>query len=322
MKIKVLFLALSACFVSTAYAQDTESYPSKPITLIVSASPGGTTDLAARMIAEPLGKALGQTIVVENKPGAAGSIAAQQLIKSRADGYTLLLQYSGFQVITPSITKVNWDPVKDFKPVANVLSAPQVLVVKKNLPVNTLQELINYAKERPGVLNYASSGNGSLQHVTTELLNQMAGIDTVHVPYSGTGPALTDLIGGSVYFTITTPPPLLPHIQAGSLKPLVNTSNTKLKSLQDVPTASEAGLPDLLVSSWFAMYAPADTPNVIVNKLSSEIEKIMATPEYQEKAENLGATAEYMNSEQLGKYTEQELDRWKQVIESAKITSN
>lgn len=322
MKLKPLFLALSVFAAGTTYAQDAAKYPERAITLIVSASPGGTTDLAARMIAEPLGKALGQTIVVENKPGAAGSIAAQQLIKSKADGYTLLLQYSGFQVITPSITKVNWDPVKDFKPVANVLSAPQVLVVKKDLPVNSLQELITYAKERPGVLNYASSGNGSLQHVTTELLNQMAGIDTVHVPYSGTGPALTDLLGGSIDFTITTPPPLLPHIQAGSIKPLVNTSNAKLKSLQEVPTAAEAGLPDLLVSSWFAMYAPADTPDDIVNKLSGEIEKIMATPEYQEKAENLGATAEYMNSEQLGKYTEQELARWKKVIESANITSN
>lgn len=321
MKIKPLFLALSLCAFTTAYAQDA-SYPNKPITLIVSASPGGTTDLAARMIAEPLGKALGQTIVVENKPGAAGSIAAQQLLKSKTDGYTLLLQYSGFQVITPSITQVNWDPVKDFAPVANVLSAPQVMVVKKDLPVSNLKEFIDYAKQNPGKLNYASSGNGSLQHVTTELLNQMAGIQTVHVPYGGTGPALTDLIGGVVDFTITTPPPLLPHIKAGAIKPLVTTSNNKLKSLPDLATAGEAGLPDLLVSSWFAMYAPAGTPDEVVNKLSGEIEKIMATPEYQEKAENLGATAEYMNPKQLGEYTQKELDRWKKVIDSAKITAN
>lgn len=321
MKIKPLFLALSLCAFTTAYAQDA-SYPNKPITLIVSASPGGTTDLAARMIAEPLGKALGQTIVVENKPGAAGSIAAQQLLKSKTDGYTLLLQYSGFQVITPSITQVNWDPVKDFAPVANVLSAPQVMVVKKDLPVGNLKEFIDYAKQNPGKLNYASSGNGSLQHVTTELLNQMAGIQTVHVPYGGTGPALTDLIGGVVDFTITTPPPLLPHIKAGAIKPLVTTSNNKLKSLPDLATAGEAGLPDLLVSSWFAMYAPAGTPDEVVNKLSGEIEKIMATPEYQEKAENLGATAEYMNPKQLGEYTQKELDRWKKVIDSAKITAN
>lgn len=321
MKIKPLFLALSLCAFTTAYAQDA-SYPNKPVTLIVSASPGGTTDLAARMIAEPLGKALGQTIVVENKPGAAGSIAAQQLLKSKTDGYTLLLQYSGFQVITPSITQVNWDPVKDFAPVANVLSAPQVMVVKKDLPVSNLKEFIDYAKQNPGKLNYASSGNGSLQHVTTELLNQMAGIQTVHVPYGGTGPALTDLIGGVVDFTITTPPPLLPHIKAGAIKPLVTTSNNKLKSLPDLATAGEAGLPDLLVSSWFAMYAPAGTPDEVVNKLSGEIEKIMATPEYQEKAENLGATAEYMNPKQLGEYTQKELDRWKKVIDSAKITAN
>jgi len=158
-----LFFVMSAMGTS-ALAQD---YPIKPIRLIVPASPGGTTDIAARMIAEPLGKALGQSVVVENKPGAAGKIAAQQVLRSPADGYTLLLQYSGFQVITPSVEKVSWDPVEDFTPIANVLSAPQVLVVKKDLPVKSLSELVGYAKEHPNKLNYASSGNGALQHVAT-----------------------------------------------------------------------------------------------------------------------------------------------------------
>ena len=318
MTLKTLTLSTLTCVLAmhSAYA---ETYPTKPITLIVSAAPGGTTDIAARMVAEPLSKALGQSVVVENKPGAAGNIAAQQLLKSKADGYTLLLQYSGYQVITPSVMKVQWDPVKDFAPVANVLSAPQVLVVKKDLPVNSMKDLIEYAKTHPGKLNYASSGNGSLQHVTTELLNQMASIQTTHVPYNGTGPALTDLLGGLIDFTVTTPPPLLAHIKAGSIKPLVVTSNTKLDSLPDVPTAAEAGLPDLQVSSWFAMYAPKNTPKEVVEKLTMEIHKIMETPEYKAKAQTLGATAEYMDAEQLGKYTQQEVERWKKVVDAAGI---
>lgn len=304
-----------------AYAQDT-SYPDRPVSLIVSASPGGTTDLAARMIAEPLSRALGQSVVVENKPGAAGGIAASQVLRAKPDGYTLLLQYSGFQVITPSIDKVSWDPVESFAPVANILSAPQMLVVKKNLPVNTMKEFVDYASKNPGKLNYASSGNGSLQQVATELLNQMANIETTHVPYKGTGPSLTNLLGGVVDLTITTPPPLLPHVKSGDLKALLVTGKERLSSVPDVPTAAEAGYPDLQVSSWFAMYAPAGTPDTVVQKLAGEIEKIMATDAYREKAEGLGATAEFMGPDALKKYTAEELQRWKKVIDAAGIKGN
>lgn len=310
-----LFFVMSAMGTS-ALAQD---YPIKPIRLIVPASPGGTTDIAARMIAEPLGKALGQSVVVENKPGAAGKIAAQQVLRSPADGYTLLLQYSGFQVITPSVEKVSWDPVEDFTPIANVLSAPQVLVVKKDLPVKSLSELVSYAKEHPNKLNYASSGNGALQHVATEKLNQLAGIKTTHVPYKGTGPALTDLLAGLIDFTITTPPPLLAHIKSGSIKALVVTDNKRLDSLPNVPSAPEAGYPDLIVSSWFAMYGPKDLPEEVVKKLSSTIEKIMQSKEYQEKAAQQGADATYLNPQELKQYTADELKKWKQVIDAAGI---
>lgn len=317
-QLPLLTLAIAAATATQAMAQEL-AYPQRPISLIVSAAPGGTTDLAARMIADPLSKELGQPVVVENKPGASGGIAAQQVLRSKPDGYNLLLQYSGYQVITPSIEKVTWDPVKDFTPIANVLSAPQVLVVKKDLPVNSLKELVQYAKDNPGKLNYASSGTGALQHVATEQLNQMAGIKTTHVPYKGTGPALTDLLAGVVDMTITTPPPLLPHIKSGALKALVVTSKDPLPSLPDVPTASAAGYPDLLVSSWFAMYGPKGLPEDVVNRLNTAIAKIMATPEYKKKAETLGATAEYMNAQQLGTYTGEELVRWKKVIDAAGI---
>ncbi|GAA5231642.1 tripartite tricarboxylate transporter substrate binding protein [Verticiella sediminum] len=297
-------------------------YPNRPVTLIVSAAPGGTTDIAARMIADPLGRALGQSVVVENRPGGAGSIAAQAVARAKPDGYTLLLQYSGFHVITPHITpNLPWDPVQSFAPVANVLSAPQVLVVREGLGYARLDELVAADQANPGKLNYASSGVGSLQQVSTELLNQMAGTRLVHIPYNGTGPAMNDLIGGSVDLTITTPPPLLPHIAAGKLRPLVVTGTERLASLPDVPTAAEAGYPDLLVSSWFAMYAPQGTPGAVVERLAGEIERIMATAEFREKAENLGAKAEFMGPSALAQYTQQELDRWGAVIRKAGISA-
>ncbi len=314
-------VALGLAATGTAHAQ--ADFPNRPITLIVSAAPGGTTDIAARLIAQPLGAALGQSVVVENKPGASGGIAAQAVARAKPDGYTLLLQYSGFQVITPHVTPTSgWDPIKDFAPVANVLSAPQVVVVRPDLPIKSLKELVAYAKANPGKLNYASSGNGSLQQVATELLNQMAGTQITHIPYKGTGPALNDLLGGAVDMTITTPPPLLGQIAAGKLRALAVTGSTRLASLPDVPTAAEAGYPDLIVSSWFAMYAPKDTPAPVVEKIAGEIQKIMQTDAFRKKAAEQGAEAEFMGPKTLGAYTQSELERWGKVVKAAGIKAN
>lgn len=315
------FLAALLCAAASgAYAQG--AYPSQTVTLIASAAPGGTTDLAARMIAEPLAKALGKPVVVENRPGGSGTIAASAVKRAAPDGYTLLVQYSGFQVITPHLIKSQFDPIKDFAPVANLIVAPQVIVVRPDLPVKSFADLVSYAKAHPGKLNYASSGNGSLQHVTGEMIRQLGGVEMTHVPYKGTGPAVTDLLGGNVDMTFTTAPPLLAHIKAGKMRALAVTGNVSLPSLPDVPTTSKIkGFEKLDASSWFAVYAPAGTPKPVIDKLTGEIAKIMKTEEFKRKAEEQGAYAVYMNPQQLGEFTARELQSWGKFVKAANITA-
>jgi tripartite-type tricarboxylate transporter receptor subunit TctC len=312
-------VALSALLAfSAAHAQ-----PAKPVTLVVPAAPGGTTDIAARMLAEPLGKALGQTVIVDNRAGASGNIAAAAVKRAEGDGQTLLMQYSGYHVITPAVSKqpMQWVPA-DLQPVANVLSAPQLIVVRAGLPVKTLAELVAYAKANPGKLTYASSGNGSLQHVTGAMLEQQAGIKMTHIPYKGTGPALQDLLGAQVDVTFGTPPPFMPHIAAGKLRALAVTGKSRLSSLPAVPTAAEAGLPKLDATSWFAVFAPASTPKPLVDKLSAEIARVMATPAFKQHATEQGATADYMNPQQLGDFSKAEAVRWAQVVKASHIEAD
>lgn len=299
------------------------AYPTKIITMIVGSAPGGTTDISARMIAEPLGKALGQTVVVDNRAGASGGIAAVAVKRAEPDGHTLLMQYSGYHVITPVVSKQSpgWEQ-KDLQPVANVLNAPQVVVVRSGLPIKTMAELVAYAKANPGKLTYASSGNGSLQHVTGAMLEQQAGIELTHIPYKGTGPALQDLLGGQVDLTFGTPPPYMPHIAAGKLRALAVTSKARVPSLPDVPTTAEAGLPKLDPTSWFAVFAPAATPKAVIDKLTGEIARIMSTPEFKKKAAELGATADYMPPAQLGARTQEDLKHWAIVAKASKIEAD
>ena len=234
-------LALAAAAMSGAWAQG--AYPNKTVTFVVPAAAGGTTDISGRMAAQALAPVLGQAVVVDNKGGGNGAIAANIVKRAEADGYTLLMQYSGFHVISPHLAKAPQWEQKDFQPIANIISAPQIIVVRESLPVKTLAELIAYAKANPGKLNYASSGNGSLQHVTGAMLEQQGGIKMVHVPYKGTGPALQDLLGGQVDLTFGTAPPFMPHIASGKLRVLAVTGKERLPSLPDVPTTAEAGYP-------------------------------------------------------------------------------
>ncbi len=298
-------------------------FPQRPITLVVPTPPGGSTDFTARLIAEPLTRALGQSIIVDNKPGASGNIGNQFVARSKSDGYTLLMAYSGYQVGNPHLFKdAGWEPIKDFVPVAMVTRAPQVVAIHHALPVNTLQELVAYAKKNPGKLNYASSGNGSIQHIAGELFKQLTGTFITHIPYRGSGPAVQDLLAGTVDLHITTPASVVAHIKSGRLRALAVTSPKRLTSLPDVPTATEAGLKGYDLDSWFALYAPAGTPAAVVQQINAEVNKILQTPEVRKKAEDSGTAVEAMTPAQLGEFTRKELDYWGNVIKSAKITGD
>ncbi|TQN07572.1 Bug family tripartite tricarboxylate transporter substrate binding protein [Acidovorax temperans] len=309
--------ALATGFLGSATAQS--AYPSKTVTMVVPTAAGGTTDLSARMLAQALGPVLGQTVVVDNKGGGNGNIAASIVKRAEADGYTLLMQYSGYHVISPHITKQKqWDQ-GDFQPVANIISAPQIIVVRADLPVKTLPELIAYAKANPGKLNYASSGNGSLQHVTGAMLEQQGAIKMVHVPYKGTGPALQDLLGGQVDLTFGTAPPFMPHIASGKLRVLAVTGKQRLPSLPDVPTTAEAGYPKVDATSWFAVFAPAGVPKAVVDKLTADIRTVVQSPTFQQKAQEQGATADYQTPAQLGDKVRADLANWATVVKTSKI---
>lgn len=304
-------------------AQAQGKFPDRAITIVVPSAPGGTTDFTARLIAEPLSRAMGQPVVVDNRAGAAGNIGNQWVAKAKPDGYTLLLAYSGYQVGNPHLfKKAGWDPIKDFMPVAMLTRAPQVVAARPTLPANNLRELVAYAKANPDKLNYASSGNGSIQHIAGELFKQMTGAPITHVPYKGAGPAVQDLLGGQVDLFITTPASVVSHIKADKLKALAVTSNARLSSLPLVPTTRESDLKEFTLDSWFALYAPAGTPNEVVQQLNTEIAKILVSSDVKKKAEDAGTLVDHMGPAQLGEYTRKELAYWGRVIQDAKITAD
>jgi tripartite-type tricarboxylate transporter receptor subunit TctC len=305
---------------SIAHAQ---TYPERAITMVVPTAPGGTTDIAARMLAEPLGKALGQPVIVDNKAGASGNIGSKFVASAKADGHTLLMQYSGYHLGNPLLIKNSgWDPVKDFVPIAQVLVAPHVVLVNGKSPYKNLSSFLFAAKANPNKFNYASSGAGSLQHIGAEMLSQQAGIKMTHIPYKGASPALNDLLAGSVDVFITTPPSAMGFIQSGGLRALAITSayRSPQPSLQSIPTADEAGAKGFALEAWFAVYAPAKTPPAIVSKLTGEIKKIAMSDAFKKRAIDQGAYALYLNPEKLSEQYGKELRTWEKVIKAGGIT--
>ena len=294
----------------------------KPVTLIVSSAAGGTTDIAARMLAEPLGRILQTTVIVDNRAGANGNIAGQMVARGPVDGTQLLVQYSGYQCITPLIQPVaGFDPATSLKPLGHLIDAPQVLVVRANFPADNFKDFLTYVKAHPGKVNYASSGNGALQHVTTELLKDLTKTYMVHIPYRGTGPALNDLLAGTVDFTITTPPPLLAQIRAGRLKALMVTGRQRLAALPDVPTATELGVP-LVASSWFAVYGPTGMAADLQGKISQAIRQVVESDSFKKRAEDQGAKAIAMNGPELAVLEANERKMWARIVQVANIKAD
>ena len=311
------FAALAAASMAApAFAQD---YPNKPIKLIIPYPPGGATDVIGRIVALKMSEAMGQQLVVDNRAGATGSIGAAAAATSTPDGYTLLLGALTSHSINAALQpNLSFDLAKDFIPVGVVGQVPLVFVVNPQMPVKTLKELMAYVKAKPGV-TFASSGNGSPQHMAGELFKSMTGLDMLHVPYKGSGPAMTDLIGGQVQSMIETQPAALPHIKSGALRPLAIAMPTRSANLPDVPTTAEAGMPDFIVTSMFGLLAPAKTPPEIVAKLTSTLQKVLALPDTQMRMEAQGVITGYLNPADSAKRIKAEMDKWTRVAKEAKI---
>jgi tripartite-type tricarboxylate transporter receptor subunit TctC len=307
--------ALGALFACIATAASAQGYPNRTIRLVVPFPAGGTTDILAREVAQKLTEVLGQAVVVDNRPGAAGNIGSDLVAKSAADGYTLLMGTVGTHAINPSLySKMPYDHVKDFAPVVLVAGVPNVLVVNPALPVNSVSDLIKLAKDKPGQINFASSGSGTSIHLSGELFKTMAGIDMTHVPYKGSSPALTDLIGGQVQIMFDNLPSALPQIKGGRLRAIAVTSLKRAPVLPDIPTINESGLPGFEASSWFGVLAPAGTPAAIVARINTEVNKWLQSPDAREQLLGQGAEAAGGSPEQFANHIRAESEKWAKVV--------
>lgn len=318
MKASMQRWALGVLLATLASAASAQTYPTKPIRMVVPFPAGGTTDILARAVAPKLNEAWGQQVVVDNRPGAGGNIGSELVAKSAPDGYTLEMGTVGTHAINASLyAKMPYDHVRDFVPVILVAGVPNVLVVHPSVPVNSVAELIAYAKANPGKLNFASSGSGTSIHLAGELFKVMAGVQMTHVPYKGSAPAVQDLLGGQVQLMFDNLPSSLPHIKAGKLRALAVTSAQRAPALPDVPTVAEAVLPGFEASSWFGVLAPAGTPAAIVAKLNAEIAKWLASPEAKEKLLSQGANAAGGPPEDFAKHIASETAKWAKVVKES-----
>jgi tripartite-type tricarboxylate transporter receptor subunit TctC len=299
-----------------AAAQD--AYPSKPITIIVPFAAGGTTDILARVVGEQLGKDLGQTVIIDNRAGAGGNIGGQAAARAAADGHTLFMGTVGTHAINASLyKKMPFDPSKDFAPITRVAMVPNLLVVNPQVPAKSVQELIAYGKANPGKLTFGSSGSGSSIHLSGELFKSMTQIDMLHVPYKGSAPAVTDLLGGQISMMFDNMPSALQHVKAGKLRALAVTSGKRSPELPDVPTIAEAGVPGYEATSWFGLFAPAATPAAVIAKLNTAIVKVLADPAVKKKLSEQGAEPYSEKPEQFAAFIRTEATKWDKVVKAS-----
>jgi len=295
-----------------------QAWPAKPIRIVVPFPAGGATDIMARAAAQKMTEAWGQSVVVDNRPGAAGNIGAELVARSPNDGYTMLMGTVGTHAINASLyAKMPYDHVKDFAPVVLVAAVPNVLVVHPSVPANSVAELVAYGKANPGKLNFASSGSGTSIHLSGELFKVSTGLTMQHVPYKGSAPALTDLVGGQVQLMFDNLPPSLPHIRAGRLRALAVTTAARAPALPEVPTVAESGLTGFEASSWFGLLAPAGTPADIVAKVNGELARWIASPEAKEKMSAIGANAAGGTPEDFARHIAAETAKWAKVVKES-----
>ena len=307
-----LFASLVLLAPTLASAQ---SWPTKPVHILVSSGAGGTADILARMVGERLAPVLGQPVIVENRPGAGGHLGAGLVARAQPDGYTLLMSGSPTHSVGPHLFKrLTYEPMRDVPPVAMIAVAPNLLVAKSSLPVKSLADLIALAREKPGQLTYSSAGNGTSGHLAAELLKSTARIDMRHVPYKSGPEAVTGVLTGDVDFIFFTVPAVLPQVEAGKLRALAITSLARSELVPDVPTVAGAEFPGFEVLGWYALFAPRETPKPVVAKLSAEVEKIVRSPDIHDKLLQLGAEPRYMSTEQVIAFVAVESPKWGQLI--------
>ncbi len=312
-------LALSAGALLAPLGLSAQTFPARPVSLVVPNPPGGLVDTSARLVGDSLAKVMGQSVVIENKPGASGNLAYQMVARGAKDGHTLLVSYSGYHIANPILMdKLPWD-LKDLTPVGLVTVATNVVAVHPSVPVNTLREFIAYAKANPDKLNYASQGNGSVSHIGTEIFKMQTGAQMTHVPYKGSGQAIADVLAGQVQVFITTPPSVMQHVQTGKLKALAVTGKIRHPGMPQVPTVAEAGLSNFELESWVAIYAPAGTPAAVLQKLSGDLKRAMELPETRQRADAAGIEVRYLSPADTTRVLERETADWAKAIKAANI---
>jgi len=312
---------VAAIVALAAQASLAQSWPAKPIRLVVPFAPGGSSEIIARSLAAPLSAALGQQVYVDNKPGGAGNVAMEEVKRAPADGYTMILGHVGVLAVNPALfgKALPYDPVKDFIPVTLVATVPNVIAVNPDLSVTTLAELVRKAKAEPGKLNYGSAGNGSAGHLAMEYFKQQAKVDIVHVPYKGTGPMLTYLMGGQTQLTFNGVPPIIGQIKGGKLRPIAVGSSKRVPSLPDVPTIAESGYPGFETSQWYGILLPAGTPAPIVERLHREIVAALAKPETTRRIVEDGGVAVGNSPAEFAALIAREEKRWGDVVRGAGV---